>query len=330
MNRKFDEQINDFLKISGWENAEYQFIKSDASSRRYIRLFKDGKTKMLMDARNLSKKVTLNFYLIGEILRDHGLSVPQIYTKELENSLILMEDFGNASFSKLMRSQPQNEEHLYQLAIDMLFHLRSLPPPQNFSVTSVKSMTKMIEPFFTDYLSNKAQKNMKSLILERIYRLFEEFDGSFTTVSLRDCHADNLIFLNDRQGFSSVGLLDFQDAFLCHPAYDLVSLLQDARRYVSKNLEKRMIKYYLSRTKDNQAKFIKAYKCLGLQRNLRILGVFAGLARIQRKSFYATLIPRVITYIQRTLRDPIFDPLYDDLMVCLAWPEGETKGERLP
>ena len=133
------------------------------------------------------------------------------------------------------------------------------------------------------------------------------------------------MFLDDRRGFASVGLLDFQDAFICHPAYDLVSLLQDARRCVAPEIETGMIAHYLAQADDNQESFLSSYRILGVQRNLRILGIFARLARHQGKFSYLALIPRVRNYVERTLRAAEFEVWRDDLISLLYAPAGDLE-----
>ena len=315
---KVDEQIAAVLEANGWSDASREPIKSDASSRRYTRLRKNGETAILMDARKIIQEQTVQFCNVARILRYHGFSAPKIYAKNNVFSLLLVEDFGDALFARLMLKQPELEEPLYRIAIDMLLRLRSLLPSKEISVVSTQNLQKMLEPFFDTYMPEESgMQPKKKLILEKLYCHLAELDCSLKTIGLRDCHSENLVFLSDRAGIKKVGLLDFQDAFLCHPAYDLVSLLQDARRDLSKNLEYRMIAYYLSRSKDEEISFMRAYRFLGLVRNLRILGVFVNLFHNEGKIFYASLIPRVRSYIEVTLRDPSFDQMRYDILSTL-------------
>ena len=145
-------------------------------------------------------------------------------------------------------------------------------------------------------------------------------DGQTRVVSLRDFHVENIMYLDNRIGPASVGLLDFQDAFVCHPAYDLVSLLQDARRDVSPEIEGAMIDYYLSQVEEDGGSFLSCYRILGVQRNLRILGIFSRLALHQNKPSYASLIPRVRAYIERTAMAREFDAWRDELFSLLSSP----------
>jgi aminoglycoside/choline kinase family phosphotransferase len=128
-------------------------------------------------------------------------------------------------------------------------------------------------------------------------------------VILRDYHAQNLLWMPERAGIAAVGQLDFQDALLGHPAYDLVSILQDARRDVDPAIEIEMIDLYLSKTDLDRDDFLRSYAILGAQRNLCILGIFARLARRDGKPHYVDLIPRVWDYVQRNLKHPALVPL---------------------
>jgi aminoglycoside/choline kinase family phosphotransferase len=140
----------------------------------------------------------------------------------------------------------------------------------------------------------------------------------------RDYHAENLLWLADRDGVARVGLLDFQDAMAGHRAYDLVSLLQDARRDVPPAIEELMIDRYLRVTGENEQAFRTAYAALGAQRNLRILGVFARLATDYGKPHYVDLIPRVWEFVQRNLANPALDRVVDLLADALPEPTPEN------
>ena len=322
MSLKTDEQIVAFLEANGWLGATSELIKPDASARRYTRLHKNGKTIILMDTRHVVREQTVQFYKVAKLLRAHGLSAPKIYAKNKAFSLLLVEDFGDALFARLMAQRPELEEPLYRLAIDMLLRLRSLLPSEKIPLASAKTFKQMLDPFFETYLlDGDDSKNKKLSILSNISTCLAELDGSLTTVALRDCHSENLLLLSDREGIATVGLLDFQDAFCCHPAYDLVSLLQDARRDLSENLECRLITYYLSCSKDEKNRFMRAYRCLGLIRNLRILGVFEKLICDEGQSFYASLIPRVKRHVEITLQDPSLSLLRDDILAYFRAPK---------
>jgi aminoglycoside/choline kinase family phosphotransferase len=133
--------------------------------------------------------------------------------------------------------------------------------------------------------------------------------GTDSVLIQRDYHAENLLWLPGRAGVARVGLLDFQDAMRGHRAYDLVSLLQDARRDVSPPVAEAMLRHYIAATGADADTFTTAFHWLGAQRNLRILGVFARLCLRDGKPHYIDLIPRVWAHLQTDLRHPALAPL---------------------
>ncbi|MEL7282211.1 MAG: phosphotransferase [Pseudomonadota bacterium] len=153
---------------------------------------------------------------------------------------------------------------------------------------------------------------------------FAELDGLTDVLVQRDYHAENLLWLPSRSGVARVGLLDFQDAMKGHRAYDLVSLLQDARRDVSSQIETEMIGYYVSAAGVERTSFETAYALLGLQRNLRIIGVFARLCLRDAKTHYLDMIPRVWAHMTRDLERACLPKLETDLLADLPVPDANT------
>ena len=141
------------------------------------------------------------------------------------------------------------------------------------------------------------------------YKAAPEADWELVTLIQRDYHAENLLWLPERSGVARVGLLDFQDAMLGHPAYDLVSILQDARRDVPKLVEAAMIDRYLAQQPQDPEAFRAAYAILGVQRNLRIVGAFAKLCLHVGKPRYVDLLPRVWEFVERNLAHPALEPV---------------------
>jgi len=132
--------------------------------------------------------------------------------------------------------------------------------------------------------------------------------------TLRDYHSPNLIWLPERFGVARVGLLDYQDAVMGAPAYDLMSLLQDARRDVPENVETELYAYYWQQLEHNDIAYDRedfdiAYAILGAQRCTKILGIFARLADRDNKPAYLAHIPRVRAYLERNLQHPYLKDL---------------------
>ena len=303
---------HDFLSRAGWGSAVRTPLAGDASARHYERVRLNGKTAVLMDAPPAPGQDVGPFLRIGAHLRKLGLSAPAVLAQDEINGFLLLEDLGDALFSRAIAADAGLENRLYSSAIEVLADLARHAPPQGLIRLDAVLMGQMVQPVVDWYLPGATGTAGDPAPLGH---LVETLAGSLVTgpevLMLRDFHAENLIWLPDRTGVARVGLLDFQDAMAAHPAYDLVSILQDARRDVPPGLETAMIARYADLTGQETAQFAAAYALLGAQRNLRILGVFARLCMHYGKVQYVGLIPRVWSYLQRDLTHPALAPLAD-------------------
>ncbi len=310
-------RIEQFIADCGWSTANRIRIAGDASNRKYDRLTKpDGSSAILMDAPPETGEDVRPFVSIADHLRTTGLSAPAIYHQDPVAGFLLIQDFGDALFADLMAEDPAEQIPLYCAAADVLIHLADVPPP---SVPSCDAnwLTEMTAPAFEWY----AQDPVAQAEFSDLFHPFAQQAASGKQVLiLRDYHVQNLLLLPDHTGIARVGLLDFQDAMRGHPAYDLVSILQDARRDVSPEIEAEIIEYTLAKTDMDKEAFRTAYAILGLQRNLRILGIFARLCLRDGKVHYVDFIPRVWGYILRNLRHPDLSRLTTHLMTTLPEP----------
>ena len=311
--------IDSFLVQAGWANAHKRRVAGDASNRKYDRLrLADGATAILMDAPPETGEDVQPFIAIADHLRAVGLSAPKIYHTDKTNGLLLIEDFGDALFADLIMEDETQEIPLYRAAADVLIHLRGAKIP-DLQICDADWLTEMIAPLFEWYaqdVTEAEQANVATLF----HRFAVRVATNANTLILRDYHVQNLLQLSDREGVQAVGLLDFQDALIGHPAYDLVSILQDARRDVSIAVEAEITNYMLAQTGDDPDTFRAAYATLGLQRNLRILGIFARLCLRDGKAHYVDMIPRVWGYVQRNLAHPDLVELADTLGPLLPQP----------
>ena len=299
-----------FLTKAGWGDAARQFLAGDASDRSYDRLSRGAKTAVLMDAPPGKGDDPATFLAISAHLSGIGLSAPNCYAQDLDNGFLLLEDLGDTIYASLLKTDPTLESSLYTAATQVLAHLQSQPPAQKlanlttqdwadaaclaidwyrFAITGDHADPADFRNALTDVLSDHA-------------------DGPRVMI-LRDYHAENLLWLPDRPGLACVGLLDFQLAQLGQPGYDLVSLLQDARRDVSRETEAAMIHVFCDQTGIAAADFRSTYAALGAQRALRIIGIFARLCLHGGKPNYLPLIPRVWHYLQTNLAEPELAPL---------------------
>ncbi|MEE2946345.1 MAG: phosphotransferase [Pseudomonadota bacterium] len=318
--------IHGFLQASGFGNAQRKNLAGDASNRRYERLhLEDGTTCVLMDAPPEKGEDIRPFVTIARHLRHTGLSAPEIIAEDAQQGFLILEDLGDDLFARVVAAAPKKEETLYAAAIDVLVDLHQAPLPEHLAPYSPKVMAEMAAHAWRWY------RRGCGLDFEDQASAFEEIFEAILTETVpetdvliqRDYHAENLLWLPERAGIAQVGLLDFQDAMAGHRAYDLVSLLQDARRDVPPALETKMIARYCAEANIEPAAFDRAYHLLGLQRNLRILGVFARLSMHFGKAHYVDFIPRVWGFIERDLAHPVADPIRDTITSEIPAPTPE-------
>ncbi|MEO0994842.1 MAG: phosphotransferase [Pseudomonadota bacterium] len=292
--------MNAFAEAAGWGGATWEPIAGDASNRRYHRLSRGGRSAILMDAPVERGEDVRPFVAITEVLRNRGLSAPEILAADPCQGLLLLEDLGDALFARVCAGDPSVEPELYGAAVDLLAStVAPAPeiPPYDSGVLARESRL-AIEWYAEDQtLANELPPHMATAL--------SQVSEDRSALVLRDYHAENLIWLPQRAGVARVGLLDYQDALIGHPAYDLVSLLEDARRDTTAELRESMIARYLARRRDlDAAAFRAAYAALGAQRNLKIIGIFARLCLRDAKPRYLALIPRVWDHLMRDLAHP--------------------------
>jgi aminoglycoside/choline kinase family phosphotransferase len=305
MNRQ--EAKRDFIEKAGWGAAEIGFLAGDASNRRYDRLTgTDGSSAVLMDAPPEKGEDVRPFLRIATFLRENGLSAPCIHAADEAQGFLLIEDLGDRIFAREITQHPNCESALYEAATDVLTRLHGCQPPALAPYTSPVTvpLAALAFDWYQPGAVGETDLGSKAEFLEAFGAIIQPFDAHATVLVQRDYHAENLLWLPDRHGPARVGLLDFQDATLGHPVYDLVSILQDARRDVSPDIETRMKARFSRQDTEDRDAFDAAYAVMGAQRNLRILGVFARLCMRDGKAHYIDLIPRVWGHVQTNLAHP--------------------------
>lgn len=298
-------------------------LSGDASARRYERLcHPSGKTAILMDAPPATNANIRPFVTIARRLNALELSAPEIYGEDASNGFLLLEDLGDDLFARVIPNAPHLERPLYEAATDVLVTLRGadVTALTRFGPELMAEQASLVFETWVQTVAGPGDQTISDNIRARFQDLLHQTTGDAKVMILRDYHAENLLWLPDRAGVARVGLLDFQDAMLAHPAYDLVSLLQDVRRDVPTTIEQAMIARYIARTGQDDHRFRTAYAVLGVQRNLRILAVFARLASTLGKPFYASLIPRAYAHLTRGLEHPALAPIADTLIDALPRP----------
>lgn len=298
--------IKDFLTRVGWGEADISPLAGDASPRRYHRLVRGDEKAVLMDAPPGVNDVE-PFVEIAEHLCGLGLAAPRIMARDVAAGLLLLEDLGDDLFARKVQDEPALEATLYRNAIDVLLHTKSSPEnlaPYDRSVLE-REVTLFTDWYLPALTGKRLEPELRQEFVALWHNVLEDIATTRDCLVYRDYHAENLIHLPDRDGVQNVGLLDFQDALVGHRAYDLVSLLQDARRDVPEALEADMIDYFLENSSCNRDDFLRDYAILGAQRNLKIIGIFSRLYLRDHKKIYLDLIPRVWGLVHRDLAHPI-------------------------
>jgi aminoglycoside/choline kinase family phosphotransferase len=302
----------DFLARHGWQGAEIRPLAGDASFRRYFRVHRaDGTTAVLMDAPPDKEDIGPFLTVAGHLL-DRGFAPPRPLAIDRTLGLLLLEDFGDDRVGPLLASNPAREREIYEGAVDILVRIATQDAPGDIPPYDDQAMAREVT-LFTDWYIPALDLQVDEQAYLDAWRA--AWSGVVSRAAnnpvlvLRDYHADNLMV---RPGGEQLGLLDFQDALAGHPAYDLVSLLQDARRDVSPALEEEMLARYVAAANvSDQALFRADYEILGAQRNTKILGIFTRLWKRDNKPFYPTMHPRIWGYLERNLAHPALAPVRD-------------------
>jgi tRNA threonylcarbamoyl adenosine modification protein YjeE len=348
----------------GWTGARLAYLQGDASTRAYARLSRDGRTALLMDAPRqpdgppirdgksysqiacLAEDMVRPFVAVGAALRAAGLSAPEVLAADLDDGLALVEDLDDRLYGREIAAGA-SQAQLWRAAADALVHLRRVPLPSALPLpdgTSIRLPRRDRAAFeievelLLDWLwpelkggpaPEATRAEFRTLWTPIIDRLLALPGGWF----LRDYHSPNLVWLPEREGVARVGILDFQDALNEHPAFDLVSLLQDARVDVSEDLERDLFDHYCAQVAAQEpgfdrVRFAAAYADFGAQRNTRLLGLWARLLRRDGKPHYLQHYPRTWGYLARNLKHVTLAPL-------AAWyerhfPESERRRSLVP
>ncbi|MFA7307503.1 MAG: tRNA (adenosine(37)-N6)-threonylcarbamoyltransferase complex ATPase subunit type 1 TsaE [Hyphomicrobium sp.] len=342
--------IRAFVEASGWGGTETRlvYLQGDASPRRYARLTKaDGARALLVDSprrpdgppihdgkpysaiAHLAEDVTA-FVAIANALREAGVSTPEILAEDFVQGLLIVEDFGDKVFGPEVQ-RGGDQKALWLRATDALLALQAVPPPPHIRLSDgtdftlpdadegvLEIETQLLLDWYWPALHGvAAPQAARDEFTAEWRRAFERVLQQRRSWLLRDYHSPNLIALDDRAPPRDVGLIDFQDAMQGPAAYDLVSLLQDARIDVPEAIERDLLEHYIAAKGERDAAFDSeefrfAYAALGAQRNTKILGIFARLAMRDGKRQYLAHLPRIWGYLERDLR-------HEGLLTLSAW-----------
>jgi len=309
------QQATAMLEAAGWGTANRIPLAGDASSRVYQRLNREHDTAVLMDSPPRTGDDPADFVNVSGHLAALGLSAPKVLAQDLAQGFLLLEDLGDDLYARLLSAGRVDETPLYAAATDVLTHLQSAPAFAGLPDLSTRQWAEATDLAFHWYRRcTLGEVGDTAPVIDALTDLLSMHEGPRVMI-LRDYHAENLLWLPQREGLTRVGLLDFQLAQMGQRGYDLVSLLQDARRDVPPSVEDAMIRRF-----DASDSFRAQYAVLGAQRALRILGIFARLAVMGRPA-YLPLIPRVWNHLHRNLAHPALAPLAHVLDLPPPTPE---------
>ena len=327
-------------------------MQGDASTRIFERLTLDGHTMILMSApphpdgppirdgkpysaiAHLAEN-TVPYVALAGALRERNLSGPEVLQADTTLGLVIMEDLGEERI--VAGDPPAPIEARYYAALDVLIslHRRQLPDtltPFDYQLPQYDMDAFLIEvelllDWYLEHVKAPITEGRRAIFLS-LWRdaLAPAIEAPATWV-LRDFHSPNLLWLPERHDVSRIGIVDFQDAVMGPPAYDVASLLQDARVNVSEPLEVALLSRYVARDKtttgvSDSAAFAQLYATLAAQRATKILGIFARLNQRDGKSQYLRHIPRIWRYLQRSLEHPDLAPLRAWYAANVPAPEG--------
>ena len=296
-----------FLAQAGWGEAAILPLACDASFRRYFRVVRSGGQAVLMDAPP-PQEDPRPFIAIAERLRQDGFAAPRILARDLERGLVLIEDFGDLRVKEHLDVHPGDELAVYTRAVDLLAELHRLPPADlpPYDRAVYQRETGLLTEYYCPAVGLSVDVDAYVGVWDQVLPLIERSVSAPVTV-LRDYHAENIMLIDDPTSHG-LGLLDFQDALVGRPAYDLVSLLQDARRDVPPAVEAAMLDHYRA-IASPPADFDAAYAVLGAQRNAKIIGIFTRLWKRDGKPRYLSYLPRMWSLLERDLAHPALAPV---------------------
>ncbi len=307
--------ISKFLAAAGWADAERRLLAADASFRRYERLRRDGASRVLMDAPPPRENVRA-FHQIARTLIDLGLSAPRAFEVDEAAGLMLLEDFGDRTFTRAL-AEDADEATLYRLAIDALIALHqrwqpglaTAPPPYD-DARLLEEALLLPDWFLPARRGAPTPEPVRAAYIEAWRAVLARARAVPDCLVLLDYHVDNLMLLEGREGVAACGLLDFQDAMIGPVAYDVVSLLEDARRDVDAGVAAEMLARYLDAFPElDRERFMESYAVLGAQRAAKIVGIFTRLSRRDNKDQYLHHIPRVWRRLTADLEHPALAPV---------------------
>ena len=304
----------DFVRGAGWGDAGERLLAGDASFRKYFRLSRPRASAVVMDAPPPQEDVR-PFVRIGRHLSGLGLSAPAIHAVDEKNGFLLLEDLGDDTFARVLAAGGEEAE-LYARATDVLVVLHRaganalLPGLGAYAGEALIDAAMLLPEWYLPAASGRPTPDEETMAYRAAWRAcLASLPAMADTLLLRDYHQDNLLWLPGRAGVKACGLLDFQDAQQGHPSYDLVSLIEDARRDVAPAVHAACLGRYLGETGLDTKDFAAGFALMAAQRHARIIGLFVRLLERDGKPEYLPHLPRVWRMFERALRHEALQPL---------------------
>lgn len=344
-----NEEAQEFVAGAGWTGAILAPLRGDASTRRYYRVSRAGRSAMLMDqpqraeapqcppAATPEQRLALGYNAVARLagancarfiatanyLRGRGLAAPEIYAADVAKGFVLLEDFGDDLYADVLNIGT-DEMAMYSAATDAVARLHAEPAPRllaedmplyTYDICAQMAEVDLMTEWFIPHALGRSALPDEIAEHRTLWReVLASVHMPESVFVHRDYHAQNLFWLAARQGLGRVGMIDFQDALSGNRSYDLISLLEDARRDVPPKLARIMQnRYFAVITAEghslDEEMFAAELAVTAAQRNTKIAGIFARLANRDGKRRYLSFIPRVWTYLERDLSHPILAKL---------------------
>jgi len=337
--------LNNFISGCDLKIVNKNWMKGDASERSYQRIVTEDNSYVVMNNNQRKKEINPTkiaenieaFILINYYLESLGIKIPRILKIDRKNSFLLLEDLGNIQYSKINL----NDNHVfdyYAPAIESLVLIQNSQHKKNLKYNGMEHVlnfydkdiyleeVKLLIDWYWPYKKGTLCEINVYKEYTAIWNTLLSKISQSSTLTLRDFHSPNLLWVNNENGLRRCGIIDFQDALIGHPLYDLVSLTQDARIDISRELETKILNYYnelkySQASKNLEINLVQDYHIIATQRCFKILGVFARLAMSSKKPEYLLHIPRIIGYIERNFENKVLKDLKE-------WFERNFKEEK--
>jgi aminoglycoside/choline kinase family phosphotransferase len=302
--------LEKFVKESGWGKADLFPLKGDASFRRYTRLIMGERRALLMDAPKPHENIDV-FLDMTAHLKGLGCRVANIYAEDRVQGFAILEDFGDYTFKRLLLDGDFDETALYLQAVDVLKHIHrhkdatSLDIPLYDMDALLREVNLLADWFIPQALGNELSSDQKVRFNALWQDALKDIAADHSVLVLRDYFVDNLMLADGNGALATCALLDYQDALLGSPAYDLVSLIEDARRDISPEVRRAALAHYFEGNDGiDRLKMLEAISILGAQRHAKVLGIFTRLSVRDGKHQYLDHLPRVQRLFVRSLSSP--------------------------